>query len=446
LGDDAINRAATITLSVVLAALASGCASQGLVLPVETSKVGSRFEQPGCREIQSDIVDAVARSEVGDAQARRIAGLPYMRVDRFLAHLGRKFRKRQSDKGFGAWVTRLRRLDDQAVRIEIANLPPSELRQLGVGLFGRGTSRERIAAAYSACAKAFVARLLGNPVQRQQLVSAAKVSDDYSDIAQAVGLFPLTSIPVAIGWENWKKKHLPTFQRPVSALPVRGRIVEWAQPSSKIVLTSRKVRSIVDRSRDRALGIPEPKGRDLKQLLEAFAPIWQIDVTGDYDQSGHPGWVDNGKSIGLDRRRPVVFTRISHAVVDGQILLQLNYAIWFQARPREGPLDLLGGHLDGVIWRVTLARNGRPLIYDSIHACGCYHLLFPLKPNMSARARAQAQSKLERTASDFEWYASAAGWATCPAAPGNSNPLSARRRRRRSRVGCAGAKAISNDR
>jgi hypothetical protein len=33
--------------------------------------------------------------------------------------------------------------------------------------------------------------------------------------------------------------------------------------------------------------------------------------------------------------------------------------------------------LDGVLWRVTLDRAGRPLLYDSIHACGCYHLLFP---------------------------------------------------------------------
>lgn len=32
-----------------------------------------------------------------------------------------------------------------------------------------------------------------------------------------------------------------------------------------------------------------------------------------------------------------------------------------------------------MIWRVTLAANGRPLIYDSVHACGCYHLLFPTR-------------------------------------------------------------------
>jgi hypothetical protein len=30
-----------------------------------------------------------------------------------------------------------------------------------------------------------------------------------------------------------------------------------------------------------------------------------------------------------------------------------------------------------LIWRVTLDRQGRPLIFDTIHPCGCYHMFFP---------------------------------------------------------------------
>ena len=44
--------------------------------------------------------------------------------------------------------------------------------------------------------------------------------------------------------------------------------------------------------------------------------------------------------------------------------------------PAAGPLDPYAGHLDAVIWRVTLAGDGRPLIRDTIHACGCYHVAF----------------------------------------------------------------------
>ena len=38
---------------------------------------------------------------------------------------------------------------------------------------------------------------------------------------------------------------------------------------------------------------------------------------------------------------------------------------------------MLGGHLDGITWRVTLLPDGKPWLYDTIHNCGCYHLFFP---------------------------------------------------------------------
>jgi hypothetical protein len=36
-----------------------------------------------------------------------------------------------------------------------------------------------------------------------------------------------------------------------------------------------------------------------------------------------------------------------------------------------------------VVFRVTLDEDGAPLVYDTIHPCGCYHMFFP-----TARARA----------------------------------------------------------
>ena len=57
-------------------------------------------------------------------------------------------------------------------------------------------------------------------------------------------------------------------------------------------------------------------------------------------------------------------------------------------------MDPLAGRLDGLIWRVTLAPDGEPLVYDSIHPCGCYHMFFP-----TARARARpAPDELEEWA------------------------------------------------
>jgi hypothetical protein len=59
------------------------------------------------------------------------------------------------------------------------------------------------------------------------------------------------------------------------------------------------------------------------------------------------------------------------------LLLQLVYTLSFPERPARGVVDFLAGRLDGVTWRVTLAPDGEPLVYDSIHPCGCYHVFFP---------------------------------------------------------------------
>lgn len=33
--------------------------------------------------------------------------------------------------------------------------------------------------------------------------------------------------------------------------------------------------------------------------------------------------------------------------------------------------------VDGIVWRVTLNSAGEALVYDSMHACGCFHMFFP---------------------------------------------------------------------
>lgn len=79
----------------------------------------------------------------------------------------------------------------------------------------------------------------------------------------------------------------------------------------------------------------------------------------------------------VDISKPAIYHYASYMRWRGEPLLQLNYLVWFAARPKTGAFDLLGGPLDGVLWRVTLDSAGWPLLYDSIHACGCYHHLFP---------------------------------------------------------------------
>ena len=74
--------------------------------------------------------------------------------------------------------------------------------------------------------------------------------------------------------------------------------------------------------------------------------------------------------------RPVVYRYLSHGRFRGRTLLQLNYVVWFPARSRTGPPDILAGRLDGITRRLTPSGDGRPLLYDTMHNCGCYHMFF----------------------------------------------------------------------
>jgi hypothetical protein len=73
----------------------------------------------------------------------------------------------------------------------------------------------------------------------------------------------------------------------------------------------------------------------------------------------------------------MAYTRVTHALFEDGARIQLVYTFWFSERPARHALDPLSGRVDGLVWRVTLDRDGVPLVYDSIHPCGCYHLFFP---------------------------------------------------------------------
>jgi hypothetical protein len=79
----------------------------------------------------------------------------------------------------------------------------------------------------------------------------------------------------------------------------------------------------------------------------------------------------------VNAAEPVVYFQLAHARYGEQVLLQLVYTIWFAERPARSATDLLSGRLDALVWRVTLAPDGEPLIHDSMHGCGCYHEFFP---------------------------------------------------------------------
>ena len=166
------------------------------------------------------------------------------------------------------------------------------------------------------------------------------------------------------------------FEGSLETLPVRGTLVHYEPENAGAGLSAAEVASILERSARNPLGVPEPRGADRDELFATFAPILEVDVVANDDRIGFPYWAA-APAPRVDTARPTVFRRLSHTRLDGESLLQLNYIVWFPSRPRTGLLDILGGALDGVTWRVTLAPTGRPLLFGAMHNCGCYHMFFP---------------------------------------------------------------------
>jgi hypothetical protein len=155
------------------------------------------------------------------------------------------------------------------------------------------------------------------------------------------------------------------FTQPLDSLPIKGRIIRWREPPAAHPLPAP-----LSFPHD-ALGIPQPSAQLLQQLFRRHAPIWEVDTVDDNDLIGTPVW---RQGSAVDTGRATEYHQLSYARFGDRVLLQLNYIIWFKARPGD---DIYAGQFDGLIWRVTLGPDGAPVLYDSIHTCGCYLNFFP---------------------------------------------------------------------
>ena len=122
--------------------------------------------------------------------------------------------------------------------------------------------------------------------------------------------------------------------------------------------------------------------------------MWSVDVIGEADLIGAPRGDRESPTPIVDTGAPTVYRYLTHTRFGGAVLLQLNYSVWFPERPATSSLDLLAGRLDGITWRVTLGTEGRPLLYDTMHNCGCWHWFYPSgdRPRLGGRGRHEPTS------------------------------------------------------
>ncbi|MEQ1776670.1 MAG: hypothetical protein ABL891_23030, partial [Burkholderiales bacterium] len=331
-------------------------------------------EQPAVRQCAAHFIAlnaAVERAGVRDAEAMRISGFPYLRVDRFSASLRNVNVMGSDDKAYVQWLLRLQALDQAARRVEISNLPESEIRALQRDSGGRAALLDQT----GRCADLLREQDRMLPERAEVIRARAQVPDDYVTWQRVVGLYGLTNIPFSRGIALWHSEALRDFQNAPEGRQPAQPLMRYAI-ADETAATREQVAAILRRASNNPLRIPEFNDNERAVLLSAFAPVFEVETGGDYDRVGRLRW-GSSATLQVDTTVPVVYHRIAFARYGDRTLTQLVYSVWFSERPADHPLDVLAGRLDGVVIRVTLDPEGDPLVYDSIHPCGCYHMFFP---------------------------------------------------------------------
>lgn len=289
-----------------------------------------------------------------------------MRIDRFLASFATES---LIGEAYAAWLERLRKLDMTARLIEWRNLPPVASAWLEAS-FG-----PNVETAANACGHMLSEQTLIYPSLRSQLLSAIESPDAYSTWQRFFGVYFLSRWAIVEGVQREQQEMRELFIKKDLSLSVTDQLIRYAPPVAE-AMDVVEVADILEQSARNPLGIPEPSEEQLTLLFSALAPVWIVDTANDSDRIGTAA-IDADGNAAIDTQHPVVYALPSHTRFSGQVLLQLNYIIWFPARAAEGWLDIYSGRFDGLIWRVTLGMDGKPLAYDSIHSCGCYYQIFP---------------------------------------------------------------------
>lgn len=359
--------------SIALAFLlgATGCAT--IQPPQRDHLDSSNVQLSECARWFAALDEAVSRDGVTDIAARRMVGFPYLRIDRFLAAM--KDSTRSDRQIYQAWMDRMRALNADGRRVEIANLSFTAIDDMAVG------GRDEVVLRSKDCAEILLSADSSNPAAAAELYRRAFVSDDYSSLKRALGLYELTRLPFYAGVRAWQDRVSQTFADARQGKQPAYPVLRYVPPDIP-VYTRREVSKILARASKHPLGLPQLTDRERDRLFATYAPVFEIETSGDMDRIGRLFW-SSATTPQVDVSRSVVYRRLGFTRTENRTLLQLVYTAWFPERPREGSLDLLGGHLDGIVWRVTLAPDGEPILFDSIHPCGCYHMFFPtprLKP------------------------------------------------------------------
>lgn len=365
-----------IALTLAVAALA-GCASPETyrIEPARSHRIKDAESVIGaCTRLLEEVDRAVDKAEVGDTLASRVAGFPYLRASRFLASFANE---KLSEAAFGEWAERMRRLDEEARSIEVANLPPAAHKALLAAV--PAPFRADLPTWTRECSKRLKYADLADDEARALLPAVAVVPPDYQTWKRVLGAYWLVRPVFATKVREYQAE---TRERFASEAPPEGRRVRYAMAPAK-TSSAAELAAILARGAAGPLGVPEPSAAELALLFAAYAPQFEVDEVSADDRVGALGFGDDGR-LRVDSASPIVYTRLAWTRFAGRVLAQLVYSVWFQSQPPGASGESPGGPLDSFVWRVTLGPDGEPLVFDTMHGSGLYHQFIPTA-RLSAR-------------------------------------------------------------
>ncbi len=344
-----------------------GCVS------LSPQRIPISFERPGqCQKFFDRLDEKVEAAGVKDAASLSIPGFPYLRTNRFLSAL-KKDLKNEAERQ--EWVRWMQVLDLEARKKEISNLP-EKIIYLFTSNEERKPDRKGLFDRVEACSS----ELLNHDQNRsnfyQTLNPLVIVPDEYSCFMRTMGLYPLIALPVALITDHSREKIRRRFDTGLDDLPLDGRLMAFVH-EQEVLLHEKEIEGMIKEAKRNLLGVPLLNGDKEKKLVGSFAPIFIQDVAASYDRLGKVIW--KGNRLEIDPEKPTVYYCLSHAFLNGEPILQINYVIWYSERAGERSPSIEKGHLDGMTVRISLDPQGRPFMVDVANDCGCYHFFAPEK-------------------------------------------------------------------
>ena len=358
-------------LGIILAIylLSSGCTTLTTQheLSAQAIEYRSSEEATYCLDLYQRFDKIVKDHKTADSGATRIPGYPYLRTNRFLASFRHELNRKQQ---LTFWLNEMAKIDIEKRQIEYKNLPL--IAQKVIASQGKNTLFDQ----FKSCSDWFQNQDMANAQSLHYLKENAHVPSDYNSSMRWPGIHPFVNLFLRAGVADWHETVHKTFtnQKPSPTKP-NPLLIRYGPEKFMSKQEKEKVLSDFKQATKNPLAAPDVDDRLMQKLFLTFAPIWEVETKTNADLIGSPYWKST-QYPDVDTKASVQFTYPTYTRLNDDSLLQLNYVIWFKARPKTNVFDLLGGQLDGLTWRVTLDTSGSPLLYDAIHNCGCYHMLF----------------------------------------------------------------------